>query len=94
MLEYLASRLPVVASDLPAVWDFAETIAIAETADEWEAALSAAINGHGKGSPELRLAVAKANSWDVRAARLNALLQRMVSRHNAFRVEDRVDATL
>lgn len=94
MLEYLASRLPVVASNLPAVRDFGELIAIAETAGNWESALGAAINGRGKGSPELRLAVAKANSWDMRAARLNVLLQRMVSQRNSSRVEDRVDATV
>ncbi len=94
MLEYLAAGLPVVASNLPAVRDIEQSIAIAETAEDWESALSAAINGRGKGSPALGLAVAKANSWDMRAARLNVLLQRMVSRHNAFRVEDRVATTL
>jgi len=94
MLEYLAAGLPVVASNLPAVRDFGEAIAIAETPEDWESALSAAVDGRGKGSPSLGLAVAQANSWDMRAARLNVLLQQMVSRRNSSRVETQVDATV
>ena len=94
MLEYLAAGLPVVASNLPAVRDFGEAIAIANTAEDWESALDAAIHGHGKGSPALGLAVAKANSWDMRAARLKVLLQRMVSNRTSFHVVERLDATV
>jgi len=94
MLEYLAAGLPVVASNLRAVREFGEAIAVAKTPEDWESALSAAVNGRGKGSPSLGLAVAKANSWDIRAARLNALLQRMVSQRNSSRVENQVGATV
>jgi len=94
MLEYLAAGLPVVASNLPAVRDFDETVAIAETTEDWESALSAAVNGRGKGDPSLRLAVAKANSWDMRTARLKVLLQRMVSQRDSSRFENKVDATV
>ncbi len=94
MLEYLAAGLPVVASNLPAVRDFGEAMAIADTAEDWESALDAAINGRGKGSPALGLAVAKANSWDVRAARLKVLLQRMVSQRSSSHVAERADATV
>jgi glycosyltransferase involved in cell wall biosynthesis len=79
MLEYLACGLPVVASNLLAVHEFREAIAIADSTEEWESALSAAINGAGKGNPSSRLAVAKANSWDMRASSLNVLLQEMAS---------------
>jgi len=94
MLEYLACGLPVVASNLPAVRDFGETIAIAESVDDWEHALSAAVSGKGKGSPALRLAVAKGNSWDMRVARLNILLQRMVGKGAVSRVDDAGAATV
>ena len=87
MLEYLACGLPVVASNLPAVHEFREAIAIANSTEEWESALSAAVNGQGKGNPSSRLAVAKANSWDMRASRLNVLLQEMVSNRKAAEKE-------
>ena len=83
MLEYLACGLPVVASNLPAVHEFREAIAIANSTEEWESALSAVVNGQGKGNPSSRLAVAKANSWDMRASHLNVLLQEMVSNRKA-----------
>jgi len=87
MLEYLACGLPVVASNLLAVHEFREAIAIADSTVEWESALSAAINGQGKGNSSSRLAVAKANSWDMRASSLNVLLQEMVSNRKAAEKE-------
>jgi glycosyltransferase involved in cell wall biosynthesis len=78
-LEYLACGLPVVATNLPALQSFADVIAIAESADEWEKALAAAIAGRGNGNTASRVAMARANSWDTRVARLNGLLGEMVS---------------
>jgi glycosyltransferase involved in cell wall biosynthesis len=78
-LEYLACGLPVVATNLPALQSFADVIAIAESADEWEKALAAAIAGRGNGNTASRVAMARANSWDTRVARLDSLLGEMVS---------------
>jgi glycosyltransferase involved in cell wall biosynthesis len=80
MLEYLACGLPVVASNLPAVREFANVLAIAESASEWEAAIRAALDGRGPGDPASRREIAKANSWDDRAAQVQALLLDMVAR--------------
>jgi glycosyltransferase involved in cell wall biosynthesis len=78
LLEYLAAGLPVVATDLPAVVEFASEVAIARDDLEWEAHIEAALAGRGVGSVESRKAVARQNSWDHRAAALEILLQKMV----------------
>lgn len=78
LLEYLAAGLPVVATDLPAVTEFASEAAIARDDSEWETHIEAALAGRGMGSVESRKAVARQNSWEQRAAALEILLQQMV----------------
>jgi glycosyltransferase involved in cell wall biosynthesis len=79
LLEYLACGIPVVSSSLETVRQFSADVAIADSADEWEAALDAAVTTGGVGTPESRRQVARENSWDSRAEQLERLLQRMVS---------------
>jgi glycosyltransferase involved in cell wall biosynthesis len=82
MLEYLACGLAVVSSNLPAVRKYGEMVAIAESPDQWESELCAAIAGRGKGDPASRLAVAKANGWEMRVADLERHLDCMVTKAN------------
>lgn len=72
--EYLATGLPVVSADVAAVRAFAEVVSIAEGLDAWIAAIEHALAG-GRGTPAQRVAVAHANSWDVRVTRLDARLR-------------------
>jgi glycosyltransferase involved in cell wall biosynthesis len=76
--EYLATGLPVVSADVAAVRDFAEVVAICEGRESWLAALGEALAG-GRGTPALRIAVARANSWDDRASLLDAALRGIVA---------------
>lgn len=64
--EYLASGPPVVSTDLPAVRPFADVVALCCNREQWLAAIAEALATGGRGSAERRLAVAEANSWDVR----------------------------
>jgi glycosyltransferase involved in cell wall biosynthesis len=78
LLEYLACGIPVVSTGLETVRPFSDQVALADTPDEWEAALAAAVSGTGPGTAQGRREVARANSWNVRARRLEELLQSMV----------------
>lgn len=76
--EYLATGLPVVSTDVPAVRSFADVVAICRTPDAWPRALESALAG-GIGSVAERIAVARANSWDDRATTIDERLRRLVS---------------
>jgi glycosyltransferase involved in cell wall biosynthesis len=76
--EYLACGLPVVSSDFPAVRDFPQVVRIARDPDDWHRRIEQALEGDGPGSPDERMAIASANSWDQRAALLDELLVAML----------------
>lgn len=77
MHEYLATGLPVVSARLQTVEPFQNVLAIADTPDQWEAALLAALHDGGVADPGARQAVARANTWDVRTAQLEQWLAGM-----------------
>ncbi len=77
--EYLATGKPVVSSGIPSVVPFESNVAIARTADQWPELIEAALQGNGAGSTEQRRMVAKENSWDARAERLNVCLTDMLN---------------
>ena len=72
--EYLASGPPVVSSDLPSVRPFGDVVAIARTADDWHASITAALRDGTPGTPAARLAVAAANTWDERVNQVLRIL--------------------
>ena len=76
--EYLACGLPVVSSDFPAVRDFPQVVAIARDPDDWQRRIDQALTGDDPGSAAERISVARANSWDQRAALLDELLLAML----------------
>ena len=75
--EYLASGLPVVSSEIPSVLPFSDQVAIARSSEQWETCINSALQGQGAGDFKSRRAVAKQNSWDARALRLNDCLSAM-----------------
>lgn len=66
MHEYLAVGKPVVATALATIRPFGSVIDIVEGTGQWVAALGRALDQGGVGTPEQRLTVARANSWDKR----------------------------
>lgn len=72
--EYLAVGRPVVSADLPSVRPFAPVVRIAHGADDWQEAIGLALAGAGNGTPAQRRQVAAENSWEQRAATLDAWL--------------------
>ncbi len=77
--EYLATGKPVVSSQIPSVIPFESNVAIARTTDQWPELIAAALRGNGAGNAGQRRAVAKENSWDARAGRLNVCLANMLN---------------
>jgi len=76
--EYLATGKPVVSSDIPSVVPFESNVAIARATEQWPELIDAALQGNGAGNTTQRRMVAKENSWDARARRLNGCLTNMV----------------
>jgi glycosyltransferase involved in cell wall biosynthesis len=75
--EYLAAGLPVVSADLPSVRPFSNVVRIADGIDDWQCAITEAIEDGGRGTRDERQAVAAENSWDRRSDLLNAWLSRL-----------------
>ena len=65
--EYLAAGLPVVATPIRTLLDFPDVVSLAETVDDWSAALSAALApaARSPGLVSVRQSVARAHDWSV-----------------------------
>lgn len=76
--EYLAMGIPVVATDLPEIRRFnaehGPSVAVAQNADQFVAALKAALRPSTDEERSARIKVAKENSWHVRIAQMSALV--------------------
>jgi glycosyltransferase involved in cell wall biosynthesis len=79
--EYLSAGKPVIATDLPALHQYADVCTIVQTHDEFLAAISAALDGH---TPDLdrRLQSAKENTWEIRLDRMEKILIETWARKN------------
>lgn len=76
--EYLAMGIPVVATDLPEIRRFnaehGPHVAVAQTAEEFAAALRVALRPSTETERRARIEVAKQNSWHSRIAKMSALV--------------------
>ena len=88
--EYLAAGRPIVSADVPSVRPFADVVAIARDADQWERALESALSNGEPGSLLGRRQVAAANSWTARVDQLEAELLTLTSRSKSEREQARV----
>jgi glycosyltransferase involved in cell wall biosynthesis len=70
--EYLAAGLPVVATPIRTLLDFPDVVSLAETVDDWSAALRAALDPSAKspGLVSVRQSVARAHDWSVLVHRI------------------------
>lgn len=78
--EYLAAGLPVVAADVPGARQFADVLALADTADAWEGAM---VGQLGATSAEARAARRRAvapHTWDARVETLSSFLAEALGR--------------
>ena len=78
--EYLAAGQPIVSMPLPAVKPFSSYLTLAETEDEWSAALTALLTAENSQAAlrEARQGVAKEHDWDTLVGRLaKCLIERL-----------------
>ncbi|MEY4095032.1 MAG: hypothetical protein RLZZ53_2231, partial [Acidobacteriota bacterium] len=94
--EYLVMGKPVVATDLPEIRRFNEThgqtVHIATTAQEFEAAIRVALSESSPAVVERRIAVAQQNSWRSRLEQMRVWIDGALQTHAAK--EQRWDAQL
>lgn len=73
--ECLATGRPIVAAPLPElVRDFSAHMRFVTTTDGWAPTIEAAVQGDSVATRDARIAIAKANGWDVRYRELRTLL--------------------
>jgi len=77
--ECLAAGRPLLSSDVPAVREFSEVVTICSSDADWLAAVDATVSGRDAGSRAARVAVARANDWELRVDRIEASLDGLVA---------------
>ena len=81
--ESLALGKPLVATPLETIRPFAHAVHLADTAEEWIAAIRHAVDAGGIGTSDQRRAVAWQNTWDRRVDLLEGWLFEMIGRGDA-----------
>jgi len=74
LFEYLAAGKPCVGAPLEENLRYRDAITIAESPNEWIAAIEHALANDSAELVRKRMALAKANSWEARAARIVELV--------------------
>jgi glycosyltransferase involved in cell wall biosynthesis len=75
LVQYLAARLPVVATDLPSLGPFAPWIEIGKTEQDFIRKIRRAVEMPNESRREKGLQIAGRNSWDFQASRVLAILR-------------------
>lgn len=73
--EYLAAGRAIVAVAMPELQPYSHVVRIAETHDEFINQIGQALHDHAPQAIEARVAVARENTWDQRAAEIYRVLE-------------------
>lgn len=74
LLEYLAAGIPVVSTDIPEVLKYRDTVAVAGSRPAFAAAVARAVADRDAAARARRQVVARAHTWEKRAAELLRIL--------------------
>ena len=83
LLEYLAAGLPVVSTAIPEASKYADTVTVAPDDDAFVRAVGDALAADRPAARERGQDVARANTWERRAASLLGILRDIVARKGA-----------
>ena len=75
LFEYLAAGKPCVAAPLEENLRYRDAITIAQTPDEWITAIEHWLANDSEEFAQQRMALARANSWDIRCRRILELIE-------------------
>lgn len=78
LYENMAVGKPIIGTGLAAIREYSAYVEVANTTDEWLSAIDRAIHCDHYAAANRRISVAKDNSWDCRADRLESWLLEMV----------------
>lgn len=78
LLEYLASGIPVVSTDLPAVRPFCDCLTLASDANSYEKGIAHALEERSPVAAEKRQKLAAENSWSARVAQVESSFGRQI----------------
>jgi hypothetical protein len=87
LYENLAVGKPVVGTSLAAVRAFSSVVELADTEDEWLAAITRVTSDNAYAGSERRVAVAVENSWNRRVDLLESWLLDLISESRGNRVD-------
>ena len=74
IFEFLATGKPVVVSGLPALEQFNGVVNIAHTPDDFNRAVKDCLQNDDKEKRNLRLALARENTWDRKVEKLEEIV--------------------
>jgi glycosyltransferase involved in cell wall biosynthesis len=81
LYEYLAAGRPVVSARIPELEDFADAVALADTAEDFIQAIAEQLGKNSLAEMQARQARVQAHSWDQRFADMEAVLERKLGRN-------------
>lgn len=73
--EYLAAGIPVISTDFACLANFGNNVSIGITKEEFLDQLEGKIKSHNHRDVNQRIAMAKSNSWEIRAGQLNEMIK-------------------
>jgi glycosyltransferase involved in cell wall biosynthesis len=80
LYDYLAAGVAVASMEIPAVADFRPYIHVAQTPEDFAAAVGAALADNSPARQALRRSVAAQHTWEARAEQLSALIRQQLQR--------------
>ncbi|MFH1701754.1 MAG: glycosyltransferase [Candidatus Zixiibacteriota bacterium] len=87
LLEYMASGKPVITTDLPAVYPYAEGLTITKSTDEMESGIEKLLSGKTVETKSSQISIARENSWASRTDKVESLFKKII--HPIYNKTDR-----
>ena len=83
LYDYLAAGIPIAATNIPATRDFGQYVQLADSVDDFQRAVQAALNDNSPERSQSRRAVAAHHTWEAKVEELSDLIEaRLVAKYN------------
>ena len=75
MFEYMAFRKPTVSTDIPAVREYSDVIAVAENAEQFSENISRLLGGDNENLLQQGVEISSRNSWEQRVVEISKIIE-------------------